>query len=232
MLVTNPVLSLKVVFMAQSDLERPHIKQLYLRRFLALAGMGGPVMLIAADLTAAFSQPGYNWLRDSISSLAWTPMGWLQTIGFLAMGLLTELFVAGIFFNIRGTKGFSIGIGLLVLFGFGLLLIGAFHTDYTGVPATVTGMIHGGAARSIFFLFMFSSGLIAPSLKNDPAWRRLFLYSLVASILTLVLIIVGLWVTDGNFHFGLYERILVANTIIWVEVMSIWFLRLSFKRIE
>ena len=75
MLVTNLVLTLKVILVAQSNLERPIIKQVYLRRFLALAGMAGPVMLIAADLTAAFSQPGYNWLRDSISSLAWTPMG-------------------------------------------------------------------------------------------------------------------------------------------------------------
>ena len=218
--------------MAQSILTRPIIKRLNFNGVLALSGMLGPVILIATDLTAAFSQPGYNWLRDSISSLAWTPMGWLQTIGFLAMGLLTELFVAGIFFNIRGRRGFGIGIGLLVLFGFGLLLIGAFHTDHTGAPTTVTGMIHGVAARSIFFLFMFSSGLIAPSLKSDPAWRKLFIYSLAASLLTLALIIVGLWVTDGNFHFGLYERILVTNTIIWVEVMSIWLLRLSFKRIE
>ncbi len=215
--------------MAQSVLARPIIKQLNLNSLLALAGMIGPVILIAADLTAAFSQPGYNWLRDSISSLAWTPMGWLQTIGFLAMGLLTELFVAGIFFNIRSRRGFGIGIGLLVFFGFGLLLVGAFHTDYTGVPPTVTGMIHGVAARSIFFLFMFSTGLIAPSLKSDPAWKNLFIYSLAASLLTLALIIAGLWVTDGNFHFGLYERILVANTIIWVEVLSIWLLRMSLR---
>jgi hypothetical protein len=67
---------------------------------LALAGVIGPLVLIVADLTAAISQPGYSPIRDSISSLAWSPMGWLQTIGY--------------------------GIGLLVCFGFGLLLIGAF----------------------------------------------------------------------------------------------------------
>jgi hypothetical protein len=218
--------------MAQNIRARRIIGSLNLNSVLALAGMGGPVILIAADLTAAFSQGGYNWARDSISSLAWTPMGWLQTIGFLAMGLLTELFVAGIFLNIRGTKGFGLGIGLLVLFGFALLLIGAFHTDFTGVPATVNGTIHGLASRALFFLFMFASALIAPSLMKDQAWRPLLVYSLVASALVLILIILGLWVRDGNFHFGLYERILVAVTIIWVEVMSIWLLRLSFKRNE
>jgi hypothetical protein len=215
--------------MAQSILARPVIGQINLNGILALAGMVGPVLLIVADFTAAFSQPGYSLIRDSISSLAWTPMGWVQTIGFLAMGLLTELFVAGLSFNIRGTKGFSVGIGLLVLFGFGLLLIGAFHTDYTGVPATVNGTIHGLAAKSIFFIFMISSFLIAPSLRVDPNWKPLFIYSLAASTLALALLIAGVRITDGNFRFGLYERILVADTIIWVEVMSIWLLRLSFR---
>jgi hypothetical protein len=218
--------------MAQSILARPVVGQINLNGILALAGMVGPVLLIAADYTAAFSQPEYSLIRDSISSLAWTPMGWLQTIGFLAMGLLTELFVAGLSFNIRGIKGFSVGIGLLVLFGFGLLLIGAFHTDYTGFPTTVNGTIHGLAAKSIFFIFMISSFLIALSLRNDPNWKPLFIYSLAASGLALALIICGVWITDGNFHFGLYERILVADTIIWVEVMSIWLLRLSFKKVE
>lgn len=215
--------------MAQNILARPVIKQINMNSVLALAGMVGPVILVIADFTAALSQPGYSWIRDSISSLAWTPMGWIQTIGFLAMGLLTEIFVAGIFLNIRGTKGFGPGVGLMSLFGFGLLLIGAFHTDYTGVPATVDGTIHGLAARSIFFLFIVSSFSIAPSLKKDPAWRPLFIYSLVASSLAVVLVICGIWIQDGNFHFGLYERILVADTIIWVEIMAIWLLRLSLK---
>jgi hypothetical protein len=216
--------------MAQNILARPVVRRLNLNSILALAGMGGPIILIAADYSAAFSQPGYNLLRDSISSLAWTSMGWIQTIGFLAMGLLTELFVAGLFFNIKGTKGFSLGIGLLVLFGFGLLLIGAFHTDYTGVPPTINGTIHGWAAKSIFLIFMVSSFLIAPSLRTNPGWKPLFIYSLAASSAALILIILGVWITDGNFHFGLYERLLVADTIIWVEVMSIRLLRISLKK--
>lgn len=197
---------------------------------LALSGMAGPLVLIITDFTAALSQPGYSWTRDSISSLAWTPLGWVQTIGFLAMGLLTEIFVAGIFLNIRGRKGFGLGVSLLALFGFGLLLIGAFHTDYTGVATTVDGSIHGIATKSIFFLFAVSSLLIAPSLKRDPWWKPLFYYSIAAAILDIILMICSIWIQDGNFHFGLYERTLVANTIIWVEIMSIWLLRLSLKK--
>jgi len=42
---------------------------------LSLAGVVGPLVFIAADLTAAISQLGYSPIRDSISSLAWSSIG-------------------------------------------------------------------------------------------------------------------------------------------------------------
>ena len=59
--------------------------------------MLGPFVLWIADIIAAFSEQGYNPIRDSISSLALAPMGWLQTIGFLVIGLLVEVFVLGLY---------------------------------------------------------------------------------------------------------------------------------------
>ena len=47
----------------------------------SLGGIVGPLASIATDFAAAFSQPGYNFVKDSISSLALTSLGWIQTIG-------------------------------------------------------------------------------------------------------------------------------------------------------
>ena len=104
---------------------------------LAAAGIVGPLVLVGMDLAAALAVPKYNLARDSISSLALTSLGWIQTIGFLVIGLLIEIFTAGLFLNIRRRRGFGFGILLLALFGFGMLLIGAFRTDPVGGPATV-----------------------------------------------------------------------------------------------
>ena len=82
---------------------------------LALAGIAGPLVLIALDLTAAFAMPKYDVIRDTISSLALTSMGWIQTIGFLVIGLLIEIFTAGLFLNIKRRRGFGFGILLLAL---------------------------------------------------------------------------------------------------------------------
>ena len=206
---------------------RSIIGPLNIYSFLAVAGIVGPVVLIITNLTAAFSVSGYSLIRDSISSLAWTPMGWLQSIGFLTVGLLVEVFSAGLFFSIHAARGFRIGIGLLACFGFGLLLIGAFPTDLIGSPTTIQGTIHTVATAIVFFIFPIASLLIAISLRKDLYWRGLFAHTIATSALALALMIGRVWLPPELSWFGLYERILVANTIIWVGIMAVRLLRLS-----
>ena len=76
------------------------VKRLNVHSALALAGMAGPLIFVATNLTAAISTPGYSLVTHSISSLALTDIGWVQTIGFLAIGLLVELFAAGLLFKL------------------------------------------------------------------------------------------------------------------------------------
>jgi hypothetical protein len=197
---------------------------------LALAGMVGPLVLATTDFTAALTSPNYNLIKDSISSLALTSLGWLQTIGFLAIGLLVEIFTAGLLFNVKGARGFRFSIGLLVFFGFALLLIGAFRTDPVGGPDTIEGTIHGLTATTAFWIFPVAILVIAPSLKNDPNWKRIFRYTVIAGILAIALVITLGVLPDEASWFGLLERIFVANMIIWVEVAAIKLLLLSVKR--
>jgi hypothetical protein len=211
--------------------QRPIIGPLNIYSFLALAGILGPVILAVCDYTAVFTTPGYNILRHSISILALTRMGWLQTVGFLAIGLLVEIYVSGLLFNIRPRRGFLPGVALLVFFGFGLLMIGAFHTDAPGAPVTLNGTIHGFVSKAVFVIFPLAALLISFSLKHDPRWRGLYLYTIVAVILG-CLSIVAVWITNDKGWFGLFERLLVANMIIWVEVTAIRLLLLSLHRAQ
>jgi hypothetical membrane protein len=199
---------------------------------LSLAGIIGPLVLIICNLTAAFLAPGYSLVRDTVSSLARTNMGWLQTIGFLAVGLLVEVFSAGLFFGIRGARGFRIGIGLLVCFGFGLLLIGAFHEDPAGSQHTIQGMIHVVTADIVFSIFPIASLLIAISVRKDPYWKRLFLHTISSTSLAVIFVIGYLLVLGRVSWLGLYERVLVLNTVIWIEIMSFRLLRLSLTASE
>lgn len=205
-------------------------KRMNVHSGLALAGIAGPVVLIVTDLTASMVNPAYSPVRDSISSLALTRIGWLQTIGFLAIGLLVEIFVAGLLFNIKGVRGFHLSIGILVFFGFALLLIGAFRTDPAGAPDTIDGTIHTIVATGAFWLFPIAVFIIAPSIRHDPRWRSLFPYTIVAGSLGFMFVIMLGIFQDGTSWFGLLERLLVANMIFWVAVVAVRMLRISFNR--
>ena len=201
-------------------------KRLNINNVPALVGIVGPIVVVVGDIVASLSIPGYSPIRDSISSLALTPIGWLQSICFLAMGLLMEILIAGAFFNIRRARGFYPGIGLLALCGFGLMLIAAFRMDAPGAPRTTAGIIHTVASYGLGLLFPIAILSVAPSLKSDPNWRTIFAYTLVAGVLAFGLII-GAFFTEQTGWFGLYERIIVANAIVWVEVVAVHYLRLS-----
>ena len=195
----------------------------------ALVGIVGPIVVVAGDIIASLSTPDYSPVSDSISSLALTSIGWLQSICFLAMGLLLEIFIAGLFFNIRRARGFRAGIGLLALCGFGLMLIAAFRMDAPGAPRTTAGIIHTIASYGLGLLFPIAIWSLAPSLKSTPNWRNIFVYTLVAGALALSLV-AGLFLSNQTGWFGLYERIIVANAIIWMEVVAVHLLRLSLRR--
>jgi len=204
-------------------------KRLNIDSVPALVGIVGPIVVIVGDIAASLSTPGYSMVRDSVSSLALTGIGWLQTICFLAMGLLLEIFVAGLFFNIRRARGFHAGIVLLALCGFVLLLIAAFYMDASGGPRTIAGIIHTISSYSLGLLFPIAILSLAPSFKSTPNWRNIFVYTLVASVLALALIMGALFAEQRGW-FGLYERIIIVNALVWVEVVAIHLLRLLLRQ--
>jgi hypothetical protein len=206
------------------------VNRLNVHSALAGAGIIAPVMLAIGDLTAGLSTPGYSIVHDSISSLALTHIGWLQTIGFLALGLLVETFTAGLLFNIKNFRAFHLAIGLLVVFGFTVLLIGAFRTDPLGAARTIEGRIHGFTASTAFSLFPVALLFLIPSLRNDHDWRVLLRYTAVTFILGIVLVIVLRIMQEQSTWFGLVERLLVLNMMIWVEVAAIRLFILSLRR--
>ena len=185
----------------------PFLKLCNIHTALAVAGVIGPFVLSIGDLSAGLTSPGYSIVHDSISSLALTNVGWIQTMGFLVLGLLVEIFTAGLLFNIkRGAKWFYVGIAIFVFFGFAMLLIGAFHTDVAGISdaaRSFEGRIHGFMSSATFVLFPIAILCLIPSIKKDPDWKYLYVYTLVAFFLAAVLVITIKVLPEGNFLFGL-----------------------------
>jgi len=196
-------------------------KRLDVNSVPAVVGIVGPIVVIGGDLAASLTTPDYSLVRDSVSSLALTGIGWLQSICFLAMGLLLEIFAAGLFFNIRRARGFHAGIVLLALCGFVLMLIATFHMDHPGATP-IDGTIHTIASYGLGLLFPIAILTMAPSFKSTPNWKGIFVYTLIAGVLAFALILGALFAEQPGW-FGLYERIIILNALVWVEVVAIHF---------
>ena len=224
-------IKLKLNFNIVPKLRLPSFfERLNIHSALAIAGALGPLMLTVGDLTAAVSNPDYSLVQNSISSLALTRIGWLQTIGFLALGLLVEIFAAGLLFNVKRVRWFHAGIAIFVIFGFAMLLIGAFRTDPVGVARTIEGRIHGLTATTAFSLFPVAILCLIPSIKRDDKWKDLYRYTWMTFILAVVLLATVRIFQENSGWFGLAERLLVANIILWVEVAAVKLFFLSLKR--
>lgn len=192
-----------------------------------LVGVIGPIVVVVGDVAASLSVPVYSPIRDSVSSFAWTSLGWLQTICFLAMGLLLEIFAGGLYFRVRRARGFYAGIVLFAICGFLLMLIAAFHMEHPGAPA-IDARIHAIASYSLGLLFPIAILLLAPSFRSTPNWKGIFVYTLIAGVLAFGLIFGALF-GDQRGWFGLYERIIILNALVWVEVVAIHWLHLLLK---
>ena len=187
------------------------LNKLNIHSALAVAGIIGPLILTIGDLSAALANSEYSLVEHSISSLALTGIGWLQTIGFLALGLLVEIFVTGLMFSVRRYKWFHVGIALLAFFGFAMLLIGAFHTDPAGIETrTIEGRIHGYMATTAFTLFPVAVLCFLPSFKRDPNWKDHFSYTRATCYMGVVFLILTRIFQETSGWFGLAERLTVA----------------------
>ena len=203
-------------------------KRLSVNSVPALVGIVGPVVVIVGDISASLSVLGYSPIRDSVSSFALTSLGWLQSICFLAMGTLLVIFVGGLYFGIRRARGFHAGITLLALCGFVLMLIATFHMDHSGAPP-IDGEIHTIASYGLGLLFPIAILSLSASLKRTLNWEGIFVYTLVAGVLAFGLIIGAIFGNQRGW-FGLYERIIILNALVWVEVVAIHWLRLLLKQ--
>jgi hypothetical protein len=203
-------------------------KRLSVNSVPALVGIVGPLVVIVGDITASLSVPGYSPVGDSVSSFALTSLGWLQSICFLAMGTLLVIFVGGLYFGIRRARGFHAGITLLALCGFVLMLIATFHMDHSGAPP-IDGEIHTIASYGLGLLFPIAILSLSASLKRTLNWEGIFVYTLVAGVLAFGLIIGAIFGNQRGW-FGLYERIIILNALVWVEVVAIHWMHLLLKQ--
>jgi hypothetical protein len=199
-------------------------------RWLALGMVAGQVLFTLAWFILGFVSPGftifghviapYSAISAPLSGLGLGPTGPYMNAAFVFSGLLVFLGVIGIFQSIPALSPAARWscIALFALSPLGMAIDG-IYTIEAFLPHMI-GYLLGTGTPVLGFLL---AGLL---FRRIPGWRRLGSWLLVASPLTLALVILSLATFDqaavmaGQGVAGLTERILCVQLAAWFVAMG------------
>ncbi len=199
-------------------------------RWLALSMVAGQVLFTLAWFILGFVSPGftifgtviepYSAISTPLSGLGLGPTGPFMNAAFVLSGLLILVGVIGVFQSIQEMS--AIGrwscTALFALSPLGMVVDGIYTIE--SFKPHMAGVLLGSATPVISFLV---AGLY---LRRIPSWRRFGSWLLVASPLTLVLVILFLATFDletiaaGSGVAGLTERIFCVELAAWFVAMG------------
>jgi hypothetical membrane protein len=188
-------------------------------RWVALAGIVGPLFFVGVFTVVGILRPGYSPLHQTISDLGIGTNGWLLNSSAIIDGLLLMGFAVFVPLSLRPGQQWLITV-LFALHGFGLTLAGIF----TEAPSTLP--FHILAALVAFLSPVVAFLVLGLALLRSIQWRGWGIALLIASLTTLVLLFVMGWVFTPGTPLapmqlgGLMERVLLIEIEVWYVALG------------
>jgi hypothetical membrane protein len=202
-------------------------------RLLLTFGVVGPPLFVAVFLVEESTRSGYSVMRNQVSALGMTSLGWMQETNFLVYGLLMLGFAIGVQRALRRGRGAVAGPLLFGIYGAALVVAGLFVTDPgNGYPPgaatppkpTTHGLIHGGAGGIVFLSLTIVIFVMSRRFAADPGGRQWMVYSITTGFVVMVSFVlsVGPWFPST---LGLFQRIAIISGWFWVAMVAARFRR-------
>jgi hypothetical membrane protein len=184
---------------------------------LALGGVIGPILFVAAITVAGLIRPGYSPIHTAISGLGVGKNAWLEDVAAFLLGLSTIVFTVGFARIMRSEMSGAARRASAFLFTiYGLVWITV--SIFTSKPSTRP--IHTLASMLGEICVTAALFVVAAGLKSSSRWQRWARYSRVAAYVTVLLVIFTVLASSGRRSGsisvgGLAERLLVVEVLIW-----------------
>lgn len=191
-------------------------------KFLAAAGIAGPVLYVVAWLVLGALDPDYSQTRDPISNLSavGAPHALVMTVVIFVFAVLIILFAYGLR---RGLPpGLWMGPAALVIAGVGYIGIGVAPLDLANLEEA--NLLHTLSATITVFGLILAPLLCFPSLRRHPEWRNVLVYSIATTAVGLALVVLASSSVFAGWD-GLMQRLVLAVALIWMIVIAIRLLR-------
>ncbi len=194
-----------------------------MRKILAVSGILGPLIYVTVIFVLGFLTPGYDNITQYMSELGAVGAPYavfMNTFGFMLVGLLLILFTIGFHDGIKKTaKIDAIGPALMLVSGISLFLLGIFTCDTGCANFSIMGNIHSYFARLSAASMILATILIAPRIKRDNHWSRYWKFSVLTGVVSLLFSALFIFTVFSAWA-GFVQRITVLMPLMWVEVMA------------
>lgn len=230
----------KGIFLMQKYVSLTRVKERWNQRarWLALAGVVGPILYVMVFTLAGFLRPGYSPVRQSISALGVGANAWLLNTDAVVFGALLLAFAIGFFLLMQQIirKGWLITcLVLLILSSVGAINTGLFPA------ASSTVALHWTLGFLLGLLPLVAVyTIVGWQWRHESNWRGYGWYSLATAIGAVVLVVLSFVLLAPRSASGgpatqvggLIERVLVLVVFAWHVVIGwrLFTLRGSYHR--
>ena len=181
------------------------------QKIYAICGILIPIVFNLIWIIAGFIQPGYDHIRNDVSSLM--ALGAPNKLLFDSMNIISFIldiiFFIGLILVMKEHNA-SIAGPAVFLAGkiLGILVPIFFPLNYGGLPTGFTGMAHLIIVMMTGFIALAGMIVMWRGLKKVDEWKSYSLYSLITFILTLIF---TMWLVfvQGTEIMGLAERFVI-----------------------
>lgn len=200
-------------------------------QYLVAAGLVGPLFFLVVVLVEGATQPGYNALHHTVSTLALGPGGWVLTAALALLGLLLLCFAVGLRRVLYPGTGSTWGPILIAVSGLALIAEAFFASDPAlGFPpgAADTSTLHGSLHNLLSVVFeappiVAACIVLARRFAQAPGGLAWVVYSIATIVVVLVLQVLGVLAflsNDPDSPFGLIQRLQFFTLQGWIAVLA------------
>jgi hypothetical protein len=161
-------------------------------------------------------RPDLNPIQRPTSEYAVGPYGWLMSSAFFSMSVACWALIIGLSQGVLQLARSRIGLGLVGLWGVGVLIAMFFPIDPDGAPQTLSGTIHRINGPLAFLSLTAGAILVSRRFKHDEQWRPVHGSALILSLVMLTsFIATPVSIATESGLAGLCQRICLATFVTW-----------------
>lgn len=187
----------------------------------AIVAIAGVVYFTLIIVALHFLRPDLNPVSQPTSEYAVGPYGILMTSAFFTMSIASLALIFGLSRGIAPSAQSRIGLGLVGIWGIGVLVAMLFPIDPEGAPQTFAGTIHRINGPIVFLCVTIGVLLLSWHFQREASWQPVRRTAQILSLLMLTAFIgTFLSVVTHSEYAGLFQRIDLAALGTWMVLTA------------